>query len=308
MSKLVNLRKRELKGDILFDENTHKYYLDGKELISTTRLLSKIGVAPDYSNVDAELLKKSAAKGNLVHQEIEEWIKFGKEGFTGELQDFIKWLEENDYTVIDSEYLVYNDVVGGKVDLLLENNKTHELVIADIKTTSQIHYDSVAWQLSIYALLGGEPIDRAFVFHFDKEKGLVVAPISFKKVKDIENLFNAVREGKEYELPTIALEGGEIEVIHNALVGLAEIEKKKKEYEEVISSFKEKLINAMEEQCVKSMENDYFKITYVAPVEKVTIDSTRLKKEKPEIAKEYSKSSTTKASVRITLKEGEEDE
>ena len=63
----------------------------------------------------------------------------------------------------------------------------------------------------------------------------------------------------------------------------------------------------MEERGVKSFENSYFKITYVAPVERVTIDSTRLKKEKPEIAKEYSKSSTTKASVRITLKENEDE-
>lgn len=308
MSKLVDLRKRELKGDITFNEEEHKYYLNGKELISTTRLLSRIGVAPDYSNVDVELLKKAAAKGNLVHKEIEEWIKTGKEGFTTELQEFIKWLEENDYTVIDSEYLVYNDCVAGKVDLLLVNNKTQELVIADIKTTSQVHYDSVAWQLSIYALLGGEPTDKAFVFHFDKEKGLVVAPVSFKKVKDIEDLFQAVREGKEYELPTVALDSTEVMAIHNALIGLEELKKRKEEYEAIINNFQDKLMVAMEERGVKSFENSYFKITYVAPVERVTIDSTRLKKEKPEIAKEYSKTTTSKASVRITLKEKEEDE
>ena len=58
----------------------------------------------------------------------------------------------------------------------------------------------------------------------------------------------------------------------------------------------------MEENGVKSIDNDLFKITYIEGYGRESIDSTRLKKEKPEIAAEYTKSSTVKASVRITLK------
>ena len=73
------------------------------------------------------------------------------------------------------------------------------------------------------------------------------------------------------------------------------------EHEE--SEFKEMLIAKMEETGVKSIDNDYFKITYVAPSQRETIDSARLKREHPDLAVEYTKTSLVKASVRITLKD-----
>ena len=302
---LVELRKRK-ESEITYFEDLHSYVLNGKELLSTTRLLSKIGVAPDYSSVDEELLKKSAERGNAIHKDIEEWIKGeNPEEIYKETYNFIKWLEGSGYTVIDSEYIVNNDVVAGKVDLLLKDNATGELVIADIKTTSAIHYESIAWQLSIYKALGGEDINKALVLHFNKESELEVRDITLKKEEDIERLFDAVRKEEEYQLPTIELNQQEITTINNALQQIALLKAKQEEYEDIIKGFQEKLISAMEENGVKSIENDFFKITYVAPVVKTTIDTTRLKKEKPEIAKEYSKESTSKASVRITMKESD---
>ena len=62
----------------------------------------------------------------------------------------------------------------------------------------------------------------------------------------------------------------------------------------------------MEENGVKSIDNNLFKITYIDSYSKESIDTTRLKKEKPEIAAEYIKVSTVKPSVRITLKADQE--
>jgi len=44
-------------------------------------------------------------------------------------------------------------------------------------------------------------------------------------------------------------------------------------------------------------------ITCVAPTTKTSIDSTKLKKEMPEIAEKYSKTSTVSGYVKITLRE-----
>lgn len=52
---------------------------------------------------------------------------------------------------------------------------------------------------------------------------------------------------------------------------------------------KEKLLEAMEKYGVTKFDNDIMKITYFAPSTSTSIDSTRLKKEQPDIAKEYSK-------------------
>lgn len=77
---------------------------------------------------------------------------------------------------------------------------------------------------------------------------------------------------------------------------------RKKELDEQEKQLKQKLVEAMEAYGVKSFENDYIKMTYVAPTTRSTIDSTRLKKDHPEIVEQYSKTSSVSASVRVTVK------
>lgn len=76
----------------------------------------------------------------------------------------------------------------------------------------------------------------------------------------------------------------------------------KKELDEQEKQLKQKLVEAMEMYGVKSFENDQIKMTYVAPTTRSTIDSTRLKKDHPDIAEQYSKTSNVSASVRVTVK------
>ena len=45
-------------------------------------------------------------------------------------------------------------------------------------------------------------------------------------------------------------------------------------------------------------------ITRVAPTTKTSIDGTRLKKELPEIAAQYTKTSNVKGYVKVTIREG----
>lgn len=90
--------------------------------------------------------------------------------------------------------------------------------------------------------------------------------------------------------------------VPDVLKTITDITVQKKKLEEQEKLMKEKLKEAMEQHGIKSFENEYVKFVYVAPTTKTTIDSTRLKKEHPDIAKEYSKTSNVSASVRITVK------
>ena len=81
--------------------------------------------------------------------------------------------------------------------------------------------------------------------------------------------------------------------------------KLKKQMDEQEKQLKQKLVEAMETYGVKSFENDLIKMTYVAPTIRSSIDSTRLKKDHPDIVAEYSKVSDVSASVRVTLKGGD---
>ena len=76
----------------------------------------------------------------------------------------------------------------------------------------------------------------------------------------------------------------------------------KKELEDQEKQLKEQLVKAMEAYGIKSFENDLIKMTYVAPTTRSTIDSTKLKKDHPDIVQQYTKISDVAASVRVTVK------
>ena len=286
---------------ISFDEQKHVYTLDGRELISVTQLMKKHGLAPDYSAVSQEVLTAKAERGSLIHKEIEDYIKNNEIGFTEELGAFIRYIATKNVKIRASETIVYNDIVAGTLDLLLDYN--NELVIADIKTTSTLHKDAVSWQLSIYAYLLGNDVQRGQAFHFDNEGQLKVVDIPLKPRAEIEKLMTAERMGFErYHLPTIELDENQVAVIQEAQAIIERAKKEQEQAEANMKAVKEAITEAMAQTGAKVFENDFMKITFVEPYERSTIDSARLKKENPEIAEKYSKTNQTKASIKITLK------
>ena len=90
--------------------------------------------------------------------------------------------------------------------------------------------------------------------------------------------------------------------VPQAIKAMTELLTQQKELEQKVYDMREVIKAAMEQCGVKSFENENIRITYVAPTERKSIDSTRLKKEHPEIAEAYQKISQVKASVKIEVK------
>lgn len=86
------------------------------------------------------------------------------------------------------------------------------------------------------------------------------------------------------------------------IVAITDITLQKKKLEEQEKIIRQKLQETMEMYGVKKFENDSVSFTYVAPTTRTSIDSARLKKEMPEIAEKYSKTSNVSASVVIKVK------
>lgn len=80
----------------------------------------------------------------------------------------------------------------------------------------------------------------------------------------------------------------------------------KKQIEAEEKNLKDKLKQAMEQYGVKKFESDILNITYIAEGTKNSIDSAKLKKLHPDIAKECTKVSKTSAYIKVTVKGGEE--
>ena len=288
---------------IEFREETHEYFLDGRKLISVTQLMRKHGLAPSYDGVPSEVLKAKAERGTLIHKEIEQYIKAREIGFTKEFANFVEHFNHSPYGVIGSEVKLYNDVVAGTADLVFDNG-----TIADIKTTATLHKEAVSWQLSIYAELYNAvnpdaPITKGQAYHFQNDGTLKVVDIPLKPLEEVKRLFECERNGKTYTQNDLAKWGNQLAELADVESLIKQIEEQRKAAEAQAVELRAALMAAMEQNGVTNFENERIKITYVAPTTRTAIDSARLKKELPEIAENYTKTSKVKASLRITLKE-----
>ena len=286
---------------VRFIKDNHTYTNNGKVLISVTQLLAKHGLAPDYSGVSPEVLEKKAERGTLVHAEIEAWVNKGEPGFTKELSAFIDYISEHKVVVDASEFLVANDIVAGTADLLLDQN-----TIADIKTTSTIHKESVSWQLSLYAYLYGRPILTGQVFHFDNNGKLEVVDIPLKPIKEVEALLQCEREGKIYKQEINF--GAELQALTEVQNLIINLETQKNEAEKKSAELKKAIMGAMEAQAIIKYEDDKIRLNYISAGTRTSLDSKRLKAEKPEIYEAYTNTTNIAPSLRIAIKNAEIEE
>ena len=87
---------------------------------------------------------------------------------------------------------------------------------------------------------------------------------------------------------------------------LKEIEQKKKKLETMSKNFKDELLNAMLEHGVKSIDNDFVKVTVTKASESVSVDLKELQKKEPrlygELVEDYPKVTKRAESIRVTVK------
>lgn len=296
---------------VIFNETDHSYTFGDKPLISVTQLLKKHGLSTDYSNVDAEILEKAANKGTAVHKEIENYNKSGEVGFTSELVDYIDITNELQFTADDSEVIlpcgeipdedIDKYLYAGTADLI---GKTPDgYVLVDIKTTQKVDMRACAWQLSLYEKLAGVKFAKMYIFHLGKKSKAI--PVERIPEEEVERLLECERKGEIYKEPGLLVTAELIACAQQAEAELKLAEEAKKAAEETAKQYRQQLYDAMRKQNMASWEtaDKSMLITCVAPTTKTSIDSTKLKKELPEIAEKYSKTSTVSGYVKITLRE-----
>ena len=290
--------------EIKFDENLHKYTVDGKEVISVTQLLQKHRITPSYDSVDKELLRVASERGTLIHEEVEKWIESGECGFTEEAEricDYLNSTADRDSQII-SEQIVANDIVAGRFDILFTHKK--ELVLADIKTGNSKHLYGWSWQLSLYKYLYERMYEKK-IEHLGiiwvRESGMTVMPCEYVGDDKIENLLNAEREGRLISDVDLGVSEEELEDLTELMEDIKSKEEELKLLKEKVDKVKEVLYDTMGKEGVKTVDRGKLKITYVAPSSRTSVDSKKLEKEEPEIYKKYVKTTTVEGSIKITL-------
>ena len=305
-----------------FEEKDHIYSVNGDiASISVTELLKKHGLSPNYDGVNKQALRESAEKGKDVHKDLENVLNEANyEPKTEQGKQFAEWVKNNLDCGKGEQMLGFEEdgfILAGTADVMAIG-KNKAFIVADHKNTSVFHREYVSWQVSLLDYmarqLGAEKINgkllkwkgasEFYCFHYDPKTGNMKV-YELEKVPDeeIRKLITCEKNGELYQRPVLVIDKELQSQFEQAEQLLIEKEKEFKQAETTAKEIREKLCKTFEEQGIKSWETDKLKVTYVAPVERVSVDSRKLKEKYPVVFGECQKLTKVKSSVRVSLKE-----
>lgn len=137
-----------------YDDDTHTYLVDGVIVPSVTQVL-KVKFGGMYESVAPEVLKKAGERGTAVHKSIEDYCTKGIDLGTTEVRHFRFLKTYYDLKPVKNEIpiIVCKDdipVTAGRLDMILDIGG--DRAVADIKTTSTLNKEYLAYQLNLYRL------------------------------------------------------------------------------------------------------------------------------------------------------------
>ena len=288
-----------INNEVKFDALTHSYFTsENKRLIGVTSLMSKHGLSPDYSNVPEAVLKKAADRGTAVHRLFEAYDNGEAVEETPELTAYRKL----GLHVLSSEYLVSdNQTVASSIDKVVYVDE-NTVDLADIKTTSVLHKEAVAWQLSIYKhlfLLQNPGITVRNLFAIWVKNGKATQEtVQEVDPSEVERLLKCEKEGWIYVSENVyhPLPVEARNLVAN-LMKLAEMKAAVKALEDACGEATEKVMEYMQKSGLKTLTEPEGTFTLKDSYTRESLDSKALKEKEPDIYKRYIKTSTVKPSL-----------
>lgn len=130
-------------------------YLAGGVIVPSVTQLLKVRFGDKYNNIPRGVLKNAADKGIAVHDAIEQYERYGNESDLIELRNY-KFLKKHyGFKCIDNEIPILicdgdKPIAAGRLDMVIEMNG--ERGLADIKRTSALDKNYLAYQLNLYRI------------------------------------------------------------------------------------------------------------------------------------------------------------
>lgn len=309
------------KMKVEFQEQGHLYLVNGNLAeLSTTELLHKHKLSPDYSGVDIDILTAKAEFGKEIHEE----LSF--------VTNRANYEPLNDYGVVFKEYfinnfkfgigeqligLIYKDlIISGSIDFIGRdiNDKN---VIMDYKFTAKKDINYWTWQQSLYNYmlkkLGKEPINGVVL----DWKGADISKVlwwskdtaTFKEVnltlysdEEVEELLECEVAKEIYKRKELAL-NEELELrVKQAEEQFMFIETEYKKAKDLVEETRKELLSIFKKQNIIKWETDKFSVSYVQPSTRETIDSGKLRVEYPQVYDKVYKVSEVKEYLKVTKK------
>ena len=292
----MRLRKNK---EVAFNEWLHVYTAsDGHTLIGVTELMKRHGLSPDYGGISKDVLEKAAARGTAIHQLLQDY----DDGKAVIEDENLKAYKALGLKVHCSEYLVSDkEIVATFIDKVLD-----DCSLADVKSTSSVHRRPLEWQLSIGAYLfelqnPGKKVPHLYCIHVRDGKA---KQIEVNRIPDdaVARLLECERCGVVYSDNPVAADAAlaleeQAVVLAEQLDQIARLKLAIKETEQASEELQQRLYDYMTENNLDEMACELGTFVRKAPYTKKSLDSARLKKEKPELYEQYLKESEIKGSI-----------
>ena len=159
---------------LLFDEEKHEYWLNGKQLSGITGVIHRNLFPDEFSNIPPRILQASAEYGHSVHSAIADFDMLYINNDTVEVNDYATLCREHHLAHEASEFLISDGAnYASSIDKIYRTGN-NSFSIGDIKTYyGKLRGDKLTkcrWQLSLYCYMlelqsPGIVIDKLFVLH-----------------------------------------------------------------------------------------------------------------------------------------------
>ena len=314
---------------IEFEEKGHIYSVNGEiASISVTELLAKHGLAPDYTGISKAKMKESSEMGKMVHKDLEDVLNTADyEPKTEQGKHFAEWVEKNLDCGVGEQMLAFEHeglIIAGTADVMAIGKDGKTLIIGDHKNTAKFHREYVSWQVSLLDYfarkLGKEKVNgkilnwkgakEFYCFHYDPKLGEMTV-YTLEKVADeeIERLIEAEYNNEIYKRPELVIDPELQEKYLLAEQQVISMEQETKKIQAIRDELRQQILELFEQQSIKSWESPDKKllVTYVAPMDRLGVDSAKLKTKFPQVFTECQKVTHIKAQLRVKLRGEDED-
>ena len=310
------------KCDVIFDKETHEYHKQGMKLSGVTPIVSWL-FPETYAGIPDYVMTAAAEYGSMIHSacQMSDVVGIAEHESVKAYQSLKKRMG---LTTIANEYLVSDGVaIASSIDVVCEQENIEGDALADIKTTSRVHRHHLAVQLSIYAWLyewqTGRKVGNLYCIWLPKERygqpdiipvQRLAAEVCQFIVKEYFTAGNTNEKARQAlvdaglditeSVPQVAAEqipaqyGDVVDEVIRIETELASLKEREK-------TLKDGLLQLMRENGVKKWTADGLTLTYVAETTRKAVDSTKLKKEYPEVYEACMRESKVSDSIKISI-------
>ncbi len=291
------MERIELKNSgVVFNETTHTYHLNGKELSGITGMLSRqLFDGKEFEGIPLSRIEAAAQYGTEVHKAVqrfnEEWIFDGDQ----ETADYIRICKENGLVCEANEYNVSDfKNWSSNIDIVFRASET-SFHLADIKTFSVLDTDRLLkarFQLSIYAMLfegqnPGAQVENLYLIRlrnkmkkdgtFDHVSELI--PVSRIPSEICQDLLDTDLRGEKWHNPLSNIP----EYVSTHEAEIRELLQTKATTEERLAEIKAQVLSLMEAQDIRNLTTDMgMKLTRKLPSQRSSFDFKAFKADNPD--------------------------